>query len=105
MSYEDKIILNNRLNKINKKSMFKDIFNLIKLEIENNMTVNSNGIFFNLNILSDKSLNKIVKYLDDNYEDNETTSIKFNSYSSDMEHSEFKLSNKERNLIKKIKNS
>ena len=54
----DKKFLIRRINDIKNKKCYQDIFRLL-LNQNINYTRNSNGIFFNLALLSDEILNKI----------------------------------------------
>jgi len=111
MQYEKKIKINNMINKVKDKEIFKKIFFLVHNELytENDCkyTHNNNGIFFDLNLLSDETLLKIEEtILDSNTLDNNTDSesIKLSIYSNEetdyMKISDgFKLSNKEKTLI------
>ena len=104
MSYEEKLVINNKLKKINDKELYKKIYILIKDEIEKDMIQNNNGIFFNLNILSDKKLLELNTFLDTNinFSESETSTLKYTNYSSDIDNTNLGLSNKEKNLIKKL---
>ena len=110
MQYEKKIKINNMINKVKDKEIFKKIFVLVHNELytENDCkyTHNNNGIFFDLNLLSDETLLKIEDIiLDSNTLDNtDSESIKLSIYSNEetdyMKISDgFKLSNKEKTLI------
>ena len=98
-----------KINKLKDKKDFINLFNIIESDIGNDMSVNKNGIFFNLNILSDNCINKINDYLlfalDTNTETE--TKIKYHSYNQDeLETSNKvgpKLSNQEKNILKKKK--
>jgi hypothetical protein len=112
MNYEKKVKINNMISRIKNKQLLKDLFMLVHVELnstgECKYTHNNNGIFFDLNILSDETIYQIEKLiLDANCLDTPTDSdtIKLNIYSMD-DTSEliklgngFKLSNKEKNLI------
>jgi len=105
MIYERKKKINNMINKIKDKNILKEIFNLAQSELNKNgecrYTCNNNGIFFDLNLLSDEILLKIETLLISNVIDTESDTIKFTSYSlEDTEDtnnmSDIKLSNKEK---------
>jgi hypothetical protein len=100
-SYEDKLNLNNKLKNIKNKKIYKEIFFLLKDEIEDIMLQNNNGIFFNLVDLSEDKLCELDNYLN-NLTDSDTVSIKYNTYSSESNITDLKLSNKERTIFKKI---
>ena len=101
-----KIVL--KISKLKDKKDFVSIYNLINVEMENNISINRNGIFFNINMLSDECLIKLTNFLNDALDTcTETeTKIKYHSYSiNDMENVNKvgpKLSNQEKTIIKKI---
>ena len=103
MIYENKIKINNMISNITDKVIMKKIFNLVRheLSISNDCryTHNNNGIYFNLNLLSDTTLEKIEEIIKTSIV-NQIDSIKLNIYSSDsITDYTKKLSNKERTLI------
>ena len=112
MIYEKKIKINNLINKVKDKKIFKKIFLLVHTELtdvntgECNYSHNNNGIFFDLNLLSDETLISIEELLLDlNTSNTDSETIKYTLYSND-DNNEFlklndgaKLSNKEKNLI------
>ena len=55
--YRRKIV--NKINKLKEKKEFITIFNIIRPELDKDISVNKNGIFFNINALSDYSIEKI----------------------------------------------
>jgi hypothetical protein len=98
-----------KINKLKDKNDFINLFNIIESDIGNDMSVNKNGIFFNLNILSDGCIDKInnylLKILDNNTETE--TKIKYQTYNQDdLDNGNKigpKLSNQEKNILKKNK--
>ncbi len=48
--------LKTKISKLSDKNDFMQIYKIINSEIENKIFINRNGIYFNLNILSDKSI-------------------------------------------------
>jgi hypothetical protein len=60
--FRKKII--NKIEKINNKDYQIDIYNLIIQDIGNNFSSNRNGLFINLNLLSDNSIDEIINYLE-----------------------------------------
>lgn len=98
-----------KINKLKDKKDFINLFNIIESDIGNDMSINKNGIFFNLNILSDGCIDKINNYLllilDNNTETE--TKIKYQSYNCDeletINNIGPKLSNQEKNILKKNK--
>lgn len=76
MDYNHKKKLNNKIKKITNKEIYYTIYELIKDELytengEKKFTYNSNGIFFDLNMISQTSLQNIENLLN---EQNITTS-------------------------------
>lgn len=99
-----------KFEKIKDKNELILIYNIIVDDIGNNFSSNRNGIFINMNMLSDKCIKKLVDYLDEKNNNNQSESEKINykSYKfddvellSEMGH---KLSNQEKNIIKRIRN-
>lgn len=101
-----------KFDKIKNKNDYIDIYNIIVEDIGTNFSSNRNGIFINMNILSDKCIYKLIEFIDDRLNvtilqtDNEK--INYKSYKfddveiiSEMGH---KLSNQEKNIIKRIRN-
>jgi predicted site-specific integrase-resolvase len=61
-NFRKKII--NKIEKINNKDYQIDIYNIIIQDIGNNFSSNRNGLFINLNLLSDNSISEINNYLE-----------------------------------------
>lgn len=87
------------------------IYNLIIEDIGHNYSSNSNGIFINLNLLSDKCIDKLLIIIENsktnkinliNNDNNDTTTYKFDDVEiiTELGH---KLTNQEKTYIKKIK--
>jgi hypothetical protein len=53
-SYRRKLV--NKITKIKDKKDFVNIFNLIQLELGKDISINRNGIFFNINSIKYKTL-------------------------------------------------
>lgn len=71
MDYNHKKKLNEKINSIKDKDIFFKIFNIVKDELYNDTgqkkyTENYNGIFFDLNKISDKKLYEIEDLLKEN---------------------------------------
>ena len=107
MLYEKKIKINNKINKIKDKEILKKIFLLVHEELkntgDNKYTHNNNGIYFDLNNLTDDTLLQIEAILLETV-DTDSDTLKLNIYSADDTDylkisNGFKLSNKEKNLI------
>lgn len=101
-----------KLDKLKNKNEYIDIYNIIIEDIGTNFSSNRNGIFINMNILSDNCIQKLIQFIDDKLNltitQSETEKINYKTYKiddveliSEMGH---KLSNQEKNLIKRIKN-
>ena len=102
-----KIVL--KISKLKEKADFVNIFNIIQLELGKEVSINRNGIFFNINLLSDETIEKIENYFIENTENltESETKIKYKPYSVDELESINnsggpKLSNQEKSIIKKL---
>jgi hypothetical protein len=99
-----------KFDKIKERSDMHTIYNIISKDIGTNFSSNRNGIFINMNILSDECIDKLVEYIDDKNTSSLTMSDKVNykSYKFDeidiISESGQKLSNQEKNIIKRIRN-
>jgi hypothetical protein len=102
----------NRFEKIKDKTDYIAIYNIITQDIGNNFSTNRNGIFINMNILSNDCIEKLMYFLNDKLNSTlsstETDKVNYKSYKfdeveiiSEMGH---KLSNQEKNIIKRIRN-
>lgn len=95
-----------KVKKIKNKELFYKIFELSKKEIGNKYTENNNGIFYNINKLSDDLIEELNNVLNSDTETNQSSDLKFEytPYSVDKVTtlSEYgnNLSNKEKNLLK-----
>ncbi len=83
----DRIIkINDMIRKIKDKQLLKDIFTIALPDLQNNgenkYSVNDNGIFFDLKLLSDPTLEKIEELLKQNIS-TETDSVTFSLHYSD----------------------
>jgi hypothetical protein len=67
MDYTHKKKINDKIEKIKDKQIFFEIYNSIKDEINSskNITINNNGIYFDLNKLSNESISKIENILNE----------------------------------------
>ena len=99
------------INKITKKEDIIYIFKIINNDIGSNFSENKSGIYFNMNILSDNCIEKIVNYLNNNVDTiSETLNEKliYKTYSEndiDVYNSIGpRLSNQEKSILKKSKN-
>jgi hypothetical protein len=98
----------NKINKLKDKKDLVIVFNIVQLELGKDISINRNGIFFNINSLSDSCIEKLDSFLNTMCETiTETESkIKYKPYSVDELENVSKLgpklSNQEKSIIKKI---
>jgi hypothetical protein len=104
--------LKQKMSKLTNRSDFIKIYKMISDELGNSISNNRNGIYFNLNLLSDKTIEKLNEFI--NYTlDSETlttseqTKITYETYNKES-HIEnlislHKLSNQEKSIIKKYR--
>ena len=101
-----------KLKKITNRDTFQKIFNIASNDLyhdngDKKFSENNNGIFFNINCLSEKTLLEIDEFIDnvlDISDTSETSNIKYSNYSNDeTTNKPVKLSNKEKSLISSIK--
>ena len=98
----------NKINKLKDKKDFVTIFNIVQLELGKDISINRNGIFFNINALSDICVERLESFLNTACDiGTETeTKIKYKPYSIDeLENVNKlgpKLSNQEKSIIKKF---
>lgn len=83
----DRIIkINDMIRKIKDTQLLKEVFNIALPDLqsngENKYSVNDNGIFFDLKLLSDITLEKIEELLKQNIS-TETDSVTFSMHCSD----------------------
>ncbi len=83
----DRIIkINDMIKKIKDKHILKDIFNIALPDLQSNgdnkYSANDNGIFFDLKLLSDKTLEKIEEVLKQNIS-TESESYTYSMHCSD----------------------
>ena len=83
----DRIIkINDMIRKIKDKQLLKEVFNISLHDLQSNgdnkYSVNDNGIFFDLKLLSDTTLEKIEELLKQNIS-TETDSLTFSMHCSD----------------------
>jgi hypothetical protein len=100
--------INLKISKLNSKKDLVNIYNIVKEEQE--VSINRNGMFFNINLLTDNAIDKIDSYLNENTDNITVTDteskIKYKPYSIDEIDSSPKLgpklSNQEKSILKKI---
>ena len=102
--FRSKIVL--KISKLTEKKDFVNVFNIIKLEVGDEVSMNRNGIFININLLSDFTIEKINDYLNENNDNTTATEtenkIKYKPYSVEENSTTHKLSNHEKSILKKI---
>lgn len=100
-----------KLDKLKNKNDYINIYNIIVEDVGTNFSFNRNGIFINMNILSDKCIEKLLEFIDSKLNliitQSETEKVNYKTYKiddveiiSEMGH---KLSNHEKNIIKRIR--
>lgn len=102
----------NKFEKIKSKAELLDIYNIIVEDIGTDFSTNQNGIFINMNILSDICIKKLVDYIEDKINmsstQTDTEKVNYKTYKLDevenISESGIKLSNQEKNIIKRIRN-
>jgi hypothetical protein len=99
-----------KFERIKERTELHNIYNIISKDIGTNFSSNRNGIFINMNILSDDCIDKLVEFVEDKNTASLTLSDKVNykSYKFDdidvISETGQKLSNQEKNIIKRIRN-
>ena len=102
--------LKEKITKLNNKKDYKFIYGLISKELESKFSVNKNGVYFNINLLSDECIKELSDYISDKNETETTTEIskiKYETYYKENENDlEFsygtKFSNQEKTILKKL---
>ena len=99
--YRKKLV--EKMNKIKDKIIIMEIYNIVKTDNNIKFSKNKSGVFFDMNKISNKNIEKINKIVEENI-DLSTSEIKFSyiPYSNNNEGDG--LSNKEKNILKKCKN-
>jgi hypothetical protein len=101
-----------KFDTIKNKSDLINIYNIIYNDIGNNISTNRNGIFINMNLLSDNCIDKLVQFIDEinniTITQSDTDKINYKTYKSDdvekITELGHKLSNQEKNFIKRFRN-
>lgn len=97
-----------KISKLINKSDYISIYKIINNELGSRLTINRNGIYFNLNLLSNNAIEEIVAVLSDKIdtETSEQPKMKYHSYNKENLIENFiqgqKLTNQEKSLIKKF---
>jgi hypothetical protein len=101
--------LKQKILKLTDKSDFIEIYNIINDQPDPKLTSNRNGVYFNLNQLNDDRIEKLSDFLHKKFDQddpiNSNEKMIYQSYSKDNLESLDgpKLSNQERNILKKIR--
>tara|TARA_B100000674_G_C37806848_1_gene899226 strand:- start:488 stop:841 length:354 start_codon:yes stop_codon:yes gene_type:complete len=99
--YRKKLV--EKINKIKDKIILMEIYDIIKNNNNIKFSKNKNGVFFDMNKLSDDNIKNVTKIVDDNI-DLTTSEIKFSYIPYSNTNEDEGLSNKEKNILKKCKN-
>ena len=62
-----------KLLKLTNKTDCFQIYKIILDELDNKITINNNGMYFNINLLSDNAIDDINNYINDRIENENTT--------------------------------
>lgn len=100
-----------KFEKIKTKNDCIEIYNIICEDIGTNFSSNRNGIFINMNLLSDKCIIKLVDFLEDKLNlaitQSETEKINYKTYKIDdvelISEMGYRLSNQEKSIIKRFR--
>lgn len=97
----------NKIKLLNTKKDYLELFNIIKKDKKNKYSKNTNGIWLNLNNLSDKTIEKIKNFLSDTLDltiSTDNFKYEYKPYIKENNNKIIgpKLSNHERSLIKRI---
>jgi hypothetical protein len=102
--------LKDKISKLNSKSDYLYIYRIILDELGDKMSINRNGVYFNLNILNDNTIELINNFISDKIDseiNTEQQKIKYESYSKETTvQNEFlygpKLSNQDKTILKRL---
>ena len=103
--------IKHKISKISNKNDYIDIYKIINEELDSKLSINKNGIYFNLNLLSDNCVEKLLLFFNNKIETENINSekIKYEPYNKNyFSELQFitgnKLNNQEKSLIKKFNN-
>jgi hypothetical protein len=107
-NYRKKLV--NKINKLKNKEYYIDVYNIIISDIGTNFSSNINGLFLNVNLLSNKCIDELNTYLDDKLKEEQAIisniDISVSCYKSNSDIiNNLKLNNQDKNIIKKIRAS
>lgn len=95
-----------KIEKLKDINYYIDIFNLIKYDIKDNYSSNRNGIFININLLSDNTIELLNFYLENKLNEIQVEKLSYKSYSTNDIDSNYncghKLSKQDKHIIKNI---
>lgn len=102
--------LKDKISKLNSKSDYMYIYRIILDELGDKMSINRNGVYFNLNLLNDKTIELINNFIIDKIDseiNTEQQKIKYESYSKENNiQTDFlygpKLSNQDKTILKRL---
>jgi len=104
--------LKQKMSKLTNKDDFIKIYKIISTELGNNISTNRNGMYFNFNLLSDKTIENITEFINqaidsDTTSTTEHTKMTYETYNKESHIENFislhKLSNQEKSIIKKYR--
>jgi len=95
----------NKIEKLNNNMHYINIYNIINKNIGNNFSINRNGIFINLNLISDECIYNLIEYLNNNNINNENDECSKNNDSDNINYNNFFISSIDNNKKKKNYNN
>jgi CRISPR/Cas system CMR subunit Cmr4 (Cas7 group RAMP superfamily) len=102
-SHDDRKHIRSLIENLKNVKDYEKIFEILTADDSNSYTHNSNGVFLNLSSVSDKTLNRVYRYLKKiNKRTSSTEEVDdFNIIPSENENEKaYKLSNYEKNILK-----
>jgi len=104
--------LKQKMAKLTNRNDFIEIYKMVSNELGNNISNNRNGIYFNFNLLSDKTIENISDFINQTLDSEtvsttEQTKMTYETYNKESHIENFinlhKLSNQEKSIIKKYR--
>jgi len=104
--------LKQKMAKLTNRNDFIEICKMVSNELGNNISNNRNGIYFNFNLLSDKTIENISDFINQTLDSEtvsttEQTKMTYETYNKESHIENFinlhKLSNQEKSIIKKYR--
>jgi hypothetical protein len=107
--YRKKLV--NKIKRLDTKEDYIELYNIIISDIGTNFSSNINGLFLNVNLLSDKCIEKVNIYLDSkinihqihNVKSSDITITSYKSFDDINDNLNYKLSNQEKIIIKRFR--